>query len=171
MAEILERLVDGSRLLVGDRGPERAAGSSRSSDAMIELAHDKLLEAWPGLARQIKETCKFLLDHRRLTRAATAWITGTGSPRNERRRRRDLDLHLLKVIEASGLPADWLNLDETAYLAAARIERRRRTLQLWAFAATALTCVLTLFATILGDPPSTSSASWNCGQALSGWRR
>lgn len=147
VAEVLERLVDKSRLLVRNLDLSTPAGPGQSSVVTIELAHDRLIEAWPDLERRVEELSSLLLGHRRLTHAATAWILGSSSPRGKPRRRQDLDLHLLKQVETIQLPNDWLNRDEIAYLDAARIKRKRRRLQLSAAVAAILLGVLTLFAT------------------------
>ena len=131
--KVLKQLIDEARLVVGDRGPD----SANASLVIVEPAHDELLVAWPELARRIDAARDLLPVHRRLGEAAVEWSAGDGAP-NNRRRRRYLDLRLLGIVEASGLPREWLNRVEAEYIAAARRERRRRTVQRWAAAAAVL---------------------------------
>ncbi|HYG65141.1 MAG TPA: caspase family protein, partial [Thermoanaerobaculia bacterium] len=111
--EVLARLVD-ARLLVKDAG-------------VVEPAHDELLVAWPQLAGQIEAAKVRLPVHRRLSETAVEWSTAG-------RRRRDLDLRLLGLVETAGLPTAWLNRAESEYVTEARQERRRRIARRWTLA-------------------------------------
>lgn len=139
--EVVTRLVDEARLLVKGPDPEtgrvvRAGEREEVAGGVIEPAHDELLVAWPELARRIEAARVRLPIHRRLGEAAAEWSAGG-------RGKRDLDLRLLGLVEASRLPQDWLNQVEDDYVTAARRERRHRTLRRW-------TAAVVTFLTISG---------------------